>query len=56
MNNMLFSRLRMYCEAISVSRQMKETGLITEEEFHFVEEWLAQRYGFSERSILREMT
>jgi hypothetical protein len=56
MNGALFNRLRTYIEAITVARRLLKAGLISQDEFLFIEEQTALMCDLPHRSIFREIT
>ena len=56
MNDALFNRLRTYVEAVTVARRLLKTGLISQDEFLFIEEQTALMCELPHRSIFREIT
>ena len=45
MNDALFNRLRTYIEAVAVARRLLKAGLISQDEFLFIEEQTALLYA-----------
>ena len=56
MNDALFSRLRVYVEAVSVAKRLLKAGLISQDEFLLIEEQTALKCDLPHRSIFREIT
>ena len=56
MNGAPFNRLRPHIEVVAVARRLLKAGLISQDEFLFIEEQTALMCELPHRSIFREIT